>query len=143
MGTEVVVSDDGDQGAAASTEFAAGVAAATAVQAEQQASEAGAQAEAAAGAADAALDVAYTASEEAWNARAAVEELRDEVRNGFAAVGEALSSIVSAGPPAQGEPEAPAPEAREKPADGAGEAESGDGSGEAPKRRRDLWFGDR
>lgn len=67
--------------------FAAGVAAATAVAAAEEAEEA-------ASAADVAVAVASAASETAWDARAEVESLRDELRASEARIMTAIGDLV-------------------------------------------------
>jgi hypothetical protein len=138
--TEIVVEvepaggdvDHGDQAVA----VAAGAAAATAAHAAEDAEQASAEAEQAAAVADAALDTA-------WDARAAVDELRDTVTHGLAELRDMVASIAAPAPaavvvdelapePTEEKPEPEAKEDKPKPKE-----KTGGGWG------NDTWFGGR
>lgn len=90
------------------SDFAAGVAAATAEQASEAAEEAQETAEQAQSSADAAVDIALDASENAWDAKAEVEGLRGEMRAGFDEIKEMIG-----GKGNKGEDGPPAPEPKQ------------------------------
>lgn len=138
-GTVVVVAGGGgtggdDQGAA----FAAGVATATATQAAADADEAADAAEGAQATAGVALDVAF-------DSRTAVDTLRDEMREGLAAVHARLDETTIIDVEEDVNPLTPEdvteePKPAKPPADD-------DGEPSAPKSKKkfgwDGWFGDR
>lgn len=101
MTTEIVIEDQGatpDGGSTTSADFAAGVAAATAVQAAGDAAEAEQTAEVAQAQAEVATEVAVTAEATAWDARVAVDELGAMVADGLAALRAELDARVPPAP---------------------------------------------
>ncbi len=135
--TVVVVEGTDDAGeAAGGSDFAAGVAAATAEQASEEAGEAVEAAEAAQGTAEVALDVADAAVGTAWDAQAAVAELREEM---FARLDELRATAVEEVAVEEAAPDHPAPEP--KTTEDTTEKSHGD---EKPKRTAygaKSWFG--
>lgn len=91
--TTVITSDGGNDDTA--TAFAAGVATATAAQATEDAAEAGAQAETAEIIADSAAQQAAVASETAWDARSAVDQLAATNAQQFAEIRDALAVLAT------------------------------------------------
>lgn len=123
------------------TAFAAGVAAATAERAAEEAQEAERSAELAEAVAEGAHERAAAAEDAAWDARAAVDELRAEVAGRFDSVrDELLNAIQGLGKAAGPGPAAPAPEKKAPPAP----AEETPASSGKPKRSgygSRTWFG--
>ncbi|OFV82833.1 MAG: hypothetical protein A2Y78_10175 [Acidobacteria bacterium RBG_13_68_16] len=118
--------------------YAAGRAEAIAEDAHENAGEAVEAAEEAQETAEAAVDVASSASETAWDARFAVDELREQVTQGFTALGARIDELVEGmAQPTSGSPagdgdqaaKAPAKKAPAKPADDA-----------APKGKTSGWW---
>lgn len=133
------------------TAFAAGVAAATAVQASEEAEEANGAAEQAVDTSQAAVDIAATAAGTAEEARedAAVTRAElDGVRSQLGALNDQLSEFITASSGA-GEHTAPAPERKEAKSGDGGDAppatagESAPASGESKPRGygSKRWFG--
>lgn len=114
--TTVVVPAEDDAGGTDSADFAAGVAAATSVQAAQDAQEASVRAEGAQDTAEVAVRAAGEAEAAAYDAKADVAALRTEVTAGFESVTGALAGIAARfeqqQPPAA--EHAPAPPTREE-----------------------------
>ena len=135
--TVTVIEPGGDetpQPATGSTDFAAGVAAATATQAAEEAQEAVEQAERAEETAEAALEAAGRAEGEAWDARSAIADLDYKITSRLDAIEERLTPKEEGdgGPPAP-EPKSEASEEPAKEEEPAAEPERGYG------HRR--WFG--
>lgn len=124
------------------TAFAAGVATATAEQAEEAADEAAATAEQAEETAGVAVDIAVSANENAWDARFAVDQLRDDLDGRLNRIEEALTAAT---PPAETGP--PAPEKREPEPEKepkGDDADKGDDDADADKPKgygHKGWFG--
>lgn len=143
MADVTVVSDDQGATDTGGAEFAAGVAAATAAEAADDAETALERAEAAEASAAAAADTAVDGLVAAWDAQAEVEGLREEMRAGFATLTDAIGSLAAPGAPEDGEV-APAPEARQKPAEGDPDADDViESSGGKKTKKRSVWWGDR
>ena len=114
----VVVKDDATDG---NSDFAAGVAAATAQQAEQKSTEAAYVAENAESTASAAADIAVTADNKASEAQYGVVELGERlgalegnVQAGFASLAETLNNLTPPKPPVDEGNKAPAPVPKEE-----------------------------
>jgi hypothetical protein len=122
------------------TAFQAGLAAATAANAAEDAAEAGEAAEEAQATAERAEDTAQAANENAWDAKAAVSALENEVRAGFAELKDLIagSAVTDSAGTDDGTPAAP-----ERKADPAPAAEP-DPAAEETKPRgygSRSWFG--
>lgn len=123
--------------------FAAGVATATAEQASQDAAGAEFRAELAADDAERAAATAAAAETEAWEARAAVDQLRAEMFGALDEIRESLSERKKpepGGDPGDGSTAVPAPERKE-----AAPAAQAEPDGDKPTRRSygsRTWFGD-
>lgn len=145
--TVVIPGNDDDQGDAA---FAAGFAAAVSAQAEQTATQASDQAETAVVVAQAADQQAAAATETAWDARIAVDDLRAEMGAAVSALSDQVGALLAAATAATEQPpadEAPAPGKND---DDQGDAEQPKQEEEKPKEKEkpapkkygnSRWFG--
>jgi hypothetical protein len=147
----VVVNDDPSKG---NSDFAAGVATATATQAEQKSVEASYMAEAANTNANEAADTAVSADIKASDAQYGVDELRGRFDNletsvsaGFAALAETLNGLKTPSAPQENTAPAPAPKTTRS-SDNAGtegsnsgNSDNSDNSGKSDKKTKPRGFG--